>query len=101
MSQFRDRAKQYHDGISRILLDEWDPIGVTGIPEAADEYDSYVQQIYGMLIRQEPARKIYDFLWWAETENMGLRGNGPHTEKIAQRLIALRDEIQSLADNTQ
>ena len=25
---------------------EWDPIGVAGIPQAADEYDTYVGKVY-------------------------------------------------------
>lgn len=31
--------------LRRILMEEWDPIGVRGVPEAADEYDSYLPQI--------------------------------------------------------
>ena len=36
-------------GIRRLLMEEWDPIGVKGIPEAADEYDSYRGAVAGML----------------------------------------------------
>jgi hypothetical protein len=32
--------------IRSVLMDDWDPIGVQGVPEAADEYDSYVMPIY-------------------------------------------------------
>ena len=49
MSDHVDRARRYHDGIRRILLNDWDPIGVADIAEAQDEYDSYVGKIYGML----------------------------------------------------
>ena len=31
-------------GIRRILMEEWDPLGVDGVPEATDEYDSYLSQ---------------------------------------------------------
>jgi len=31
-------------------MNEWDPIGVKGIPGAHDEYDSYVSAIHKMLI---------------------------------------------------
>ena len=95
MSQYRDRAKQFHEGITHILLNEWDPIGVAGVPEAANEYDQYVNQIYGILIRQEPARTLYDYLWWAITENMGLRANCELTQRVVDRLLEMRDEINN------
>src|SRR5215510_4765400 len=36
------RAKEIRDEIRSILLKDWDPIDVGEIPEAADEYDSFV-----------------------------------------------------------
>ena len=32
-----------------VLLHDWDPIGVQNVPEAHDEYDSYVSGIYQLL----------------------------------------------------
>lgn len=95
MSEHVDRAKRYHDGIRRVLLHDWDPIGIADIAEAQDEYDGYVGKIYGMLIRHEPRHKVVDHLWWIATENMGLAGNRQHTEAIADRLLNLRDELET------
>jgi hypothetical protein len=41
--------------IRRVLMEHWDPIGVAGIPEAADEYDGYIGDFYEMIVgsRQE------------------------------------------------
>jgi len=94
MSEHLDRARRYHYGIRRILLREWDPIGVADVAEAQDEYDSYVSKIHGMLIRHEPRHKLVDHLWWIETDNMGLAGNRRRTEAIADRLLELRDELE-------
>jgi hypothetical protein len=94
MSEHLDRARRYHEGIRQILLKEWDPIGVADVPEAQDEYDSYVGKIYGMLIRHEPRPRLVDHLWWIETDYMGLSGNWQHTEAIADQLLRLRDEIE-------
>ncbi|MBN1396048.1 MAG: hypothetical protein JW959_13580 [Pirellulales bacterium] len=93
MSKYQDNAKCYHEEIRRILLREWDPIGVADVAEAQDEYDGYVGQIHGLLIRHEPKQKIVEFLWWVETEHMGLCGNRVHTEHVADRLLQLREEI--------
>jgi hypothetical protein len=89
-----DWAKQYHDSIRHILLYEWDPIGVGDVPEAQDEYDSYIGQIHGLLIRREPRQSLFDFLWWAVTENMGLSGNRQHTEEIVEKLFQLRENLE-------
>jgi len=95
MSEHVDRARRYHEGIRRILLQDWDPIGVADVAEAQDEYDSYIGKIYGMLIRHEPRHKLVDHLWWIETDSMGLAGNHQHTEAIADRLLNLRDELET------
>ncbi len=89
MSKHLERARTLHDAIRSILMKEWDPIGVGHIPRAQDEYDSYIPTIYRLLIRREPAYEVFDYLWWAETEHMGLSGNRQHTEKVAEQLVGL------------
>jgi hypothetical protein len=93
MSKHLDQARSYHAAIREVLLREWDPIGVGDMPEAADEYDSYVSQVYGLLVRREPLYKMVDYLWWVETEHMGLCGNRHRTEQVAERLLRLPEEL--------
>jgi hypothetical protein len=93
MSERLGQAQSYHTAIRGVLLREWDPIGVADIPEAQDEYDAYVSQVHGMLIRREPLHKMIDFLWWVETEHMGLCGNRRRTEQVAERLLRLAKEM--------
>ena len=50
MSKYSEKAKKIHQDIQKVLIDEWDPIGVGGISEARDEYDSYVSTIYKLLL---------------------------------------------------
>ncbi len=95
MSDYRDKAKHYHDAIKQILLQEWDPIGVKDIPEAQDEYDSYIGGVYSRLIRQVSERELFDYLWEVETVTMGLPGNPSHAEAIVEKLMALRAEFES------
>ena len=35
-TSYQDRARIYHEAIRRVLLKEWDPIGVSEIKEAQD-----------------------------------------------------------------
>jgi hypothetical protein len=95
MSEFLDRAKQYHEAIHRILLHDWDPIGVSDVREAKDEYDGYIHEIHGMLIRHEPRYRLIDHLWWVETKHMGLFGNRSRIESVVDLLIALREQIEA------
>jgi hypothetical protein len=95
MGSYLDRARRYHEAIRRVLLREWDPIGVADIPQAQDEYDGYVGEIHGRLVRHEARQSLIDHLWWIETVHMGLCGNRAHTEVIADRLLALRDAIEA------
>ena len=98
MTILLDRGRQYHDAIRRALAVEWDPIGVHGIPGAEDEYDSYVPTIYKMLISRKTKQELCDYLWWLETEHMGLTGDRQATEHFAERLLRLAREIDKTAD---
>ncbi len=93
MNRQRSRAKRYHDAICRILLHEWDPIGVADIPEAQNEYDMYAGGVAGILMRGEPKEKLIEYLWTVETGNMGLGGDRSRVDSIADRLLRLRGEI--------
>ena len=46
MSDAIEHARTLHQKVKNILMQDWDPIGVQAIPEAQDEYDSYVPTIY-------------------------------------------------------
>jgi hypothetical protein len=38
----KETSREVRRNIRRVLMERWDPIGVNGIPEAQDEYDSYI-----------------------------------------------------------
>ena len=94
MSDYLDRARHYHAAIRTMLLTEWDQIGISHIPEAQDEYDSYVGGIYRMLIAHVNRAELLTHLWQIETEHMGLSGDRQHTEAVVDRLLRLRDEME-------
>ena len=71
MSGGAERKDRREQEIRRVLLREWDPIGVKDVPEAQDEYDSYVPDVLRLLARRASARAVFDYLWWLETELPG------------------------------
>ena len=95
MSEFKQRALTYHQALRQLLMLEWDPIGVKGIAEAQDEYDSYIPKIYQLLIERRPRHELFDYLWWAVTENMGLCGNRRETERVVDLLFILPEQLQA------
>jgi hypothetical protein len=82
-------TKSLEASVRRILLQEWDPIGIRDVPEAQDEYDSYVFEICAMLREGKTTGKLYEHLRWIESERMGLDGDARHTEWIAKMLTSL------------
>jgi hypothetical protein len=46
----RYQSRENRARVRRILLHDWDPIGIQDIPEASDEYDRYADKAYVMLM---------------------------------------------------
>ena len=74
--------------ISRILWEIWDPIGVNDIPAARDEYDSYVNDVFIMLIGESSDEELGKHLLGIATVTMGL--SGPTLERMMSTVQALR-----------
>lgn len=60
--------------VSEVLMREWDPIGVSDVPEAQDEYDSYVPEFVALLARNATEEEIAKALHRIETVAMGMNG---------------------------
>ena len=75
--------------VQRLLRERWDPIGVRHIAEAADEYDSYVNGIVGLLTTDQDDEHLARYLHGIETVSMGLQGDLPHCREVAAELRRL------------
>ena len=75
--------------IQRILLHEWDPIGVADSPDAADEYDSYAFQIFTMLKSRAAEADIARYLDRVQSEHMALPPTPDHNRRIAAAVARL------------
>jgi hypothetical protein len=56
------RARSIQESIRDILLRDWDPIGINDVPEAQDEYDSYVGGVYRLLASHCSVDEMVDHL---------------------------------------
>lgn len=75
--------------IKKLLLVDWDPIGISDEPHAQDEYDMYVPGIVEILSRGGNQQQLTDYLLWIVTERMSLRGDRQHDQQIAARLLQI------------
>jgi hypothetical protein len=75
--------------IRRVLLVDWDPIGIKGVAAAVDEYDQYVEPVARLLAGESPAARIASYLTEIETDMMGLTANKARARRVGEKLTAL------------
>jgi len=84
----------------RVVLNKhWDPIGVVENPNLDDEYDSYVDKVYVMLMDDRASKnEIGSYLYKVATGHIGLSPDEGLSEKCASTaaiLIDLRPEFET------
>jgi len=82
-------VKKLYAPAREILMREWDPIGVAGIPEAADEYDSYIPGALSVLHRGGDQATVASYLDRIVVEQIGLTPNRIRSAAAAAALVAL------------
>jgi hypothetical protein len=75
--------------IKRVLLMDWDPIGIQKIPDAVTEYDGYALGIYKLLVESRSVEEINAHLRWIVVDRMGLDDNEVNTMSVAKLLVSL------------
>ena len=77
-------------------MQQWDPIGVNSIPEAADEYDGYIGEIYELLSAKTSEQQLASHLQKIEVDRMGL--DGFHPQAIAARTATALSVVAIIGD---
>jgi hypothetical protein len=75
--------------IRTVLVEDWDPCSVRDAPEAHDEYDSYVLQLYGMLRNGTSEDSLAQYLYDVETERMGTTAQKDALLPVAKKLFSI------------
>ena len=96
----KDRSREIRAEIRRVLMSKWDPIGVADEPMAADEYDSYIGDVFELLKSNASSSRIGNYLREIETVRMGLidaQGQplvpADHRKEAVAALIQLRTSL--------
>lgn len=75
--------------VRAILLNDWDPIGIAGVPQAADEYDRYAGHLAQMVVAGSSILELSEHLVRIEVDDMGLRGNHDRARSVAAKLRSI------------
>ena len=85
-----DIYARVHYRVDEILHYVWDPIGVSGMPQARDEYDADVPTVVQMLFDGAHEEAVAHYLHGIVVERMGLASKSSsamHTQKVAKLLV--------------
>ena len=71
----------------------WDPIGISEIPEANNEYNSYMMALFGRA-KSGDADALVEYMQWVETEQLGLAFDADKAKRAAKAMIAWKRYIE-------
>ena len=93
------QSRENRARVRAILMGDWDPIGVAGEPEAADEYDTYAAKVYVMLMNERAnAEAISAYLFEIATKHMGLSDIADlagRSDRVARIFVSIRSEFET------
>ena len=85
--------KALRRSVSEVLHYIWDPIGVSGVVYARDEYNGYVDQVCAILWRQGDAAEVSAYLEWVAAECMGCIDTKERSDLAAEKLVEWRSAV--------
>ena len=72
----------------------WDPIGVAGVPQARDEYHSYLPQVFALLKNGASKDAIASYLTQITTESIGLNPNPSRAAEVSSILVNWKEVLR-------
>ena len=91
--KLNSKEKELYRRTDEILHYLWDPIGVSDMPQARDEYYSYLPRVFERLIENSKDHEIAAYLTKVEEGSMGMTPNKDKAMKIARMLIEAKEWI--------
>ncbi len=88
------QARKIKIELRKVLLSDWDPLGISDFPEASDEYDTYLGYIFHLIDSGSTAIELSEYLFDVELNYMGIPG--PSAEdliQISQSLISIYEDL--------
>ena len=77
----------------------WDPIGISDIPEARDEYYGYLPQVFSLVKNSSSVEEIAEYLSDVEKNRMELITNHKRNLELAELILQWREVIREKIKN--
>ena len=91
--QLSEKDKALLKAVDEVLHYVWGPIQIASIPQARDEYQSYVPQVFSLLQADESVSGISAHLQAIAVDRMGLSSCKAKADDAATTLVEWRDLI--------
>lgn len=89
------REEELYRRIDEVIHYVWDPIGISGMPMARDEYYSYLPKIFSMLQSGASADDITAHLEWIAVDRMGLQSNPKASSEVVSILQDWKETLDA------
>ena len=88
---FSKKENELYSRVDEVLHYIWDPIGISDIAEARDEYHSYLPVVFGMVKRGANENELADYLGSVTSEMMELGTNKPRDLEVAEVMVSWKE----------
>lgn len=83
MENMSKKDKELYARISEVLHYIWDPIGVADIPNARNEYNSYLPHLFRLVIKNNDVGEVAKYLNMVQSKKIGLGSNLKKCKEVA------------------
>ncbi|MGR3717474.1 MAG: hypothetical protein ACU0B1_12095 [Thermohalobaculum sp.] len=93
-SHDKDSPKHLFALIRKVLISDWDPMGLSDAPGTPDDYDAVARELHALITDQSTTvERVAAYLRWVEREQMGLQRRPGMATGAAERVMALKGEV--------
>jgi len=92
-SKLSPKDQALYNAVDEVLHYIWDPIGVSGAPQARDEYHGYLHHVFSMLRNGASEEVIATYLGEVVTERMGLSARPQHDREVVSVLLDWKETL--------
>jgi hypothetical protein len=78
--------------IDEVVHYLWDPIGLRDVPQARDEYYSYLPEIYAR-VKVGRIEDLLEYMRWVVIERMGMTFNEQKARSAAETMLSWKARI--------
>ena len=88
-----DKDKKLYQHVDEVVHYIWDPIGVCDEPDARDEYESYLPQIFSQIIKSSKKIETVEILTRITKDDIGLDPNLTQINKAVDLIYEYKERI--------